>query len=168
MTNIDHRLHNEICAAGQLKEHLQVIENMDVETVRDTIEGQYQLNELIALATEEGMVDATLCNSIQEMIDKLKDRKDRIEKRISLRREAILAAMVTAEIHKLEVPTATLSRKKLPPTALILEEAEIPSDFWEPQAPKLSKKAVLEALKAGQRVPGAQLSNGGETLQIRT
>ncbi|MGE0857439.1 MAG: siphovirus Gp157 family protein [Hyphomicrobiaceae bacterium] len=45
--------------------------------------------------------------------------------------------------------------------------SRIPSEFWKPQPPRLDKKVVLDALKAGAVVPGAELSNGGETLSMR-
>jgi Siphovirus Gp157 len=50
---------------------------------------------------------------------------------------------------------------------LILDEAILPAKFWKAQDPKLDKKAVLDALKAKEDVPGASLSNGGETISIR-
>jgi hypothetical protein len=53
------------------------------------------------------------------------------------------------------------------PKAIILNEADIPSKFWKAQDPKLDRKAVLDALKAKEAVAGAELSNGGETIQIR-
>ena len=46
-------------------------------------------------------------------------------------------------------------------------EALIPAKFWKPQDPKLDRAAVAEALKAGETVPGASLSNGGLSLSIR-
>jgi hypothetical protein len=101
------------------------------------------------------------------MEDDLAARRDRIEKRIALRKVAILVAMQSGEIQKIETPAGTISRKAVPPSALILDEAAIPAEFWKPQDPKLDKKAVLDALKAKQDVPGAQLSNGGETIQTR-
>jgi hypothetical protein len=50
---------------------------------------------------------------------------------------------------------------------VITDEHAIPQAFWRPQPPKLDRKAIGEALKAGQAVPGAQLSNGGTTLAIK-
>ena len=75
--------------------------------------------------------------------------------------------MSMAELKKLELPQATISRKPTPAKALILDEAAIPARFWKPSDPKLDKKAVLDALKAGEAVPGTSLSNGGETIAIR-
>ena len=70
-------------------------------------------------------------------------------------------------LRKLELPTATLSIKAVPAKAEITDEALLPSKFFKAQDPKLDKKAVLDALKAKEDVPGAVLSNGGETLSIR-
>lgn len=168
MSDIDHKLHRAIQAADILKVQLQEIAGDDVEVIRDTIEGEIDLKELIAAAAEQNVIDASSVTAVEELISKLRDRKDRIEKRIAMRRVAILTAMQSGEILKLETPAGTISRKDVPRSALILEESEIPSDYWKPQEPKLDKKAVLDALKAGTVVPGAQLSNGGETIQIRT
>jgi hypothetical protein len=75
--------------------------------------------------------------------------------------------MLMAEIDRLELPTHTLTIKATPPKAVITDEAALPSKFFVPQDPKLSLKAVSEALKSNEHVPGATLSNGGSTLQIR-
>lgn len=165
--DIDHKLHQAIQAADVLKAQLQEIAGDDVEVIRDTIEGEIDLRGLICLAAQENVTDAAQVNGIEDLIAKLRDRKDRIEKRIGMRKVAIHTAMQAGEIQKIETPAGTISRKAVPPSALILEEAQIPSEFWKPQEPNLDKKAVLDALKAGTAVPGAQLSNGGETIQVR-
>lgn len=168
MADIDYMLHAATTASDVLKEQLREIAGDDLDTIRDTIEGEVDLRGLICLAAEQNVTDAGLVNGLAETINKLAARKDRIEKRIGLLRVAILAAMQSGEIKSLETPAGTITRKAVPPTALILSEAEIPSQYWKPQDPKLDKKAVGEALKAGKEVPGAMMSNGGETIQIRT
>ena len=168
MSDIDHKLHQAIQAADVLKAQLQEIAGDDVEVIRDTIEGEIDLRGLISIAAEQNVVDAAQVTGVEELISRLRDRKDRIEKRIAMRRVAMLTGMQAGEIQKLETSAGTISRKAVAPTALILEESQIPSEFWKPQEPKLDKKAVLDALKDKRDVPGAQLSNGGETIQIRT
>lgn len=167
MADIDHMLHTAIRDADVLKAHLIEIAGDDVDVIRDTLEGEIDLKGLICIAAEENAKDAALATSIRELKDRLTERLDRVEKRISLRKTAILSAMQAGEIHKIETPAGTISRKALPPQALILDEALIPSDYFKPQDPKLDKKAVLDALKAKAEVPGAMLSNGGETIQTR-
>jgi hypothetical protein len=154
-------------AADVLKAHIREIAGDDIDVIADTIEGEIDLRGLICLAAEENLRDTTMTKAIRQMEDDLAARRDRIEKRIALRKVAILVAMQSGEIQKIETPAGTISRKAVPPSALILDEAAIPAEFWKPQDPKLDKKAVLDALKAKQDVPGAQLSNGGETIQTR-
>lgn len=167
MSDVDHLLHEAIKAADVLKAHLREIAGDDLDVIRDTLEGEIDLRGLIALAAEQNVCDATLVGGIADAIDRLKERKDRIEKRIALRRVAILTAMQSGEIKSIETPAGTITRKPVPPSVLILDEAEIPASFWKAQDPKLDKKAVGEALKAGTEVPGAMMSNGSETIQIR-
>lgn len=169
MADVDHLLHKHTKAAEVLKEHIRKIAGEDdTDLIRDMIEGETPLRNLIAWGAEQNVTDAGMVDGLKEAIAKLIDRKARIEQRIELRRVALLAAMQTAEIQKIETPAGTLSRKAVPPTALILEESLIPSAYFVAQDPKLDKRAVLVALKEGKEVPGAQLSNGGETLQVRT
>lgn len=168
MSDVDHLLHTTTRAVDVLKEQLREIAGDDEQAVTDTIEGEFDLPGLIAMAAEQNLTDASIVNGIKQAEEKLAARRDRIEKRISLRRVAILAAMQAGNIKTLETPAGTITRKPLPPSALILEEDKIPASYWKASDPKLDKRAVLDALKAGQVIPGAQLSNGGETLQVRT
>jgi len=83
--------------------------------------------------------------------------------------------------------------RTLPPDVVVVQESEIPSEFFVPQPPpppKLDKVALRNALKARQAqieavagfadaearqaalapfpaIPGATLNNGGFSLQIR-
>lgn len=168
MADIDHMLHTATSAADVLKAQLIEIAGNDPDALHDTIEGEIDLVGLISMAAEENLKDDALVDGTTTLINELVARRDRIKKRIGMRRVAILAAMQAGEIKKLETPAGTLSRKAVPPSALVLEEAKIPAEFWRAVDPALDKRAVLEALKAGHEVPGAMLSNGGETLAVRT
>ena len=50
---------------------------------------------------------------------------------------------------------------------MVTDEAAVPEPFWRPQPPKLDRRALAEALKTGQSIPGATLSNGGTTLSLK-
>ena len=162
-----HAMHLEIKAADVLRAHIADIADGDEILVRDTIEGQTSLRELIAIVCSEIVIDGVQVNGIASLMNSLKDRKVRIEQRIAMKRAACLAAMSIAEIKTIETPSGTLTRKNVPQSALIIDEAEIPAKFWKPSEPTLDKRAVLDALKSKEVVPGAQLSNGSETLQIK-
>lgn len=167
MADVDYLLHTATQAADVLKAHLREIAGDDVDVIRDTLEGEIDLRGLICLAAEQNALDVAQVNGVAALINVLQARKGRIEKRIAMRRVAILAAMASGEIKSIETPAGTISRKAVPPSVLILEEASIPAEFWKPSDPRLDKKAVADALKAGREVPGATMSNGGETIQIK-
>ena len=167
MSAVDHLLHQATRAADVLKEQLREIAGDDLEVIADTIEGEIDLHRLISWAAEENGRDTAQINGISDYIKRLKDLQDRIEKRVAMRRAAMLTAMQAGEIKRVDSPAGTITRKAVAPKVLILEEASIPAEFWKPSDPKLDLRAVGEALKAGKTVEGAMMSNGSETIQVR-
>jgi hypothetical protein len=160
-------IRNEAEAAKELLANIRDVIADDDEAREDAIEGETNLKEAIGAAVMRVAEIDALSEAIKAQADKLRSRRDRLDNQADLLRAAIASAMQTAEIDKLELPTHTLTVKATPPKAVITDEAAIPSRFFVPQDPKLSLKAVGDALKAGEQVPGATLSNGGSTLQIR-
>ena len=160
-------LEREMDAARILREHLADVAGDDADLIRDMIEGETSVYDLIDVAIEQLARDAAAVMGIEAFAEKLASRRHRLERRQEAFRVAIRTAMEVAEMHKRETPIATVTRKALPPKLITKDEAAIPSQFWTPQPPKLDRKAVLDALKSGTAIPGAELSNGGETLQLR-
>lgn len=142
-------------------------EQDDPQLILDMIEGSTELHEAILVVHDEIQEDAILAGGLKAAIETLQSRQARIEKSIETRRQIILSAMVKAEIDTIKSPVVTLSTKNTPPKTIITEEAQIPAKFWKAQDPTLDKRALAEALKAGEIVPGAELSNGGITLGVR-
>jgi hypothetical protein len=160
-------LSREADAAQSLLANLRDIIGDDEQAATDAIEGETNLIETITAVVHRINEIAAHKDGIKDYVGRVKSRLERLERQEELMRTALLSAMATAGLKKLELPTATITLKATPPSATIISEADIPPQFWKPQEPKLDKKAVLDALKAKQDVPGAMLSNGGETLQIR-
>ena len=168
MADEEHKLHRQIGAAIALKHSLKETLGDDDEAIRDMIEGETDLHEMIERVVMSMDEDGMLVTGLAARIDELSERKRRIENRISSKRAMVEQAMVIGEVETLERPTFTLSLRRVPPKAEVTDESLIPSSYWQPQPPKLDKKALLGALKEGASVPGATLSNGGIALQIRT
>lgn len=160
-------LERETDAARVLRDHLAEISGDDAELIRDMIEGETSIRELIDAAVEQIGRDRAAVMGIDAFMEQQANRKHRLERRQEAFRVAVRVAMEVAELSKHDLPIATVSRKPLGPKLVTTDEAAIPSAFWKPQPPKLDRKAVTDALKDKQQVPGAELSNGGETLQIR-
>lgn len=139
----------------------------DPQLILDTIEGETDLAEACAVVWEETLEDETMITGINAMICTLQARQARLERSIETRRGIILMAMDRAGVGTIKTPLATLSVTVTPRKVIVTDEAQIPARFWQPQDPKLDRKALGEALKASEPVPGATLSNAGITLTAR-
>jgi hypothetical protein len=167
MTDVSHRLIQETKAANILREQIKAVAGDDEQLLADSIEGETNIHEMLAKVVEQIVTDGALVDGIGEARKRLQERQDRIEKRIGWFRTAAASAMEVAGIKKKETAFGTISLKNVPPGAIITDEAAIPSEFWKVPEPRLDKRSVLEALKGGVAVPGAELGNGGISVQIR-
>lgn len=166
--NLHRKLDVEAEAAKALLANIRDVIGDDEQAAADAIEGETNLREIISEAIERITELEAFEKAIKDREKALKERRDRFARQAELLRTAVLLAMETAGIKKLEFDHATVSQRPTPPSVTVTDEADIPSRFWVPQDPKLDKKALLDALKAGVDVPGAELSNGGLTLSIRS
>ncbi len=160
-------LHQQTEAARVLLANMRDVIGDDEDLTISTIEGETGLLEAIDEAINRLSEIKSLCAGTQSRMDELKTRNDRYEMQAERLRTAILGAMQIAGVRKLERPEATVSLRPVPAKAVIKAEADIPAEYWKATAPKLDLKALTAALKDGASIPGAELSNGGETISIR-
>lgn len=142
-------------------------EDADPKLILDTIEGETNLAEACAVVLEQTLEDEILLEGLGAKIVELQTRKGRMEKSIESRRGIILMAMDKAGLQTIKSPLGTMTARPTPPKAVVTDEAQIPARFFKPQDPKLDRAALAEALKGGETIPGASLSNGGLSLSIR-
>lgn len=169
MSNEEHKLHRQIRAATILRESIRASGEDDEDLIRDMIEGETTLHEMIDRVIASMDEDEILISGLADKITDLSERKRRLDDRIGRKRSMLEQAMVVGEIQKLECPTCTLSIRATPPKLVVEDEAAIPAKFWKAVAPTLDKKALGDALKeegAGP-IPGVSLSNGGISLTKR-
>ncbi len=167
MSDIARNVKIEGEAARSLLANIRDVIGDDDEMAMTAIEGETELKECISEAVDRISELNSHCEALDLRIKDLSERRARFDVQAERIKTAVFAAMGQAEIRKLELPQATLSVRADRPKAEIVDEALVPSKFWKAKDPVLDKKAVLEALKAKEDVPGAALSNGGETLSIR-
>lgn len=158
-----YRLNKETEAANALRDALSTD---DDDLLRDMIEGETSLHEMIGKTVESLDEDTMLSDALKVRIADLRTRADRIVARIATKRAAIEQAMVIGDLKSLELPTLTATVKRTAPGLQITDESIIPASYWKAKDPVLDKKALKDALKDGS-VPGAQLDNGGVALQLR-
>lgn len=164
---MDRKLHLEIQAAERLKEKLIATYGEDAELIRDMVEGETSLHEAIAYAALElAAVDGEK-EGIKAAIAKLEERLARHAKKAEGIRDGIQTAMETAELTSLKTPAATLSMRASPLRVEISDPAALPEAFMVQPPPSPDKRAIASALKAGEAVPGASLSNQPPALSVR-
>lgn len=163
----DRKLHLEMEAAQRLKDKLTATYGDDVDLIRDCIEGETSLREAIGRASLELAAVEGEKEGVEIAIAKLKARLTRHCKRAEGIREAIQAAMETAELDSLKTPAATLSLRASPSSVEVTDQAALPAIFLKQPPPTVDKKAIHAALKSGEAIPGAVLSNQPPSLSVR-
>ena len=103
----------------------------------------------------------------------LKDEEGRLYKKrkqkelaVSRMKSMMQHTMETIGVKKMTAGVFDFTIRDNQPSVHVLNESVIPEEYFVPQEPKLDKKALLAALKAGKAVDGAQLGFG-RTLLMR-
>jgi hypothetical protein len=163
------QLNSALYRHSELRRRLLEAEpEIDEVTLLDTLEGLTDLNEAIAEIVRSALLDASYISGLRQRIDEMRQRLDRLEARHDRKRTAVLEAMEAAGIAKIAEPDFTVTLKAVPPSVCITDETAIPEWFWIPQPARLDKRSLLDTLKAGTGVTGAELANRHNSLAIRT
>ncbi len=123
-------------AARLLKEQIAQLAAGDTEFIRDTLEGEIDFEEIARALLASLGDDEALMAGLKTYGDDLSARRDRIAGRIQLKRALLASALAIAERPKLELDIGTLSLTQVPPKAQVIEEADIPASYWQPQPPQ--------------------------------
>jgi hypothetical protein len=51
---------------------------------------------------------------------------------------------------------------------MVIDEAAVPSIYWEPREPRLNRQELVTDLKHGAEIAGVTLSNPEPVLSVRT
>jgi hypothetical protein len=142
--------------------------DLDERTLADTVEGLTDLHEIVAAIIRSALTDEALAKGLRGRIKEMQQRLERLEDRVSKRRGVARDVMLETGIKRIAAPDFTVSIRDGSPSLIVTDEAAIPTTYWQPQAPKLDRLAVLGALKQGNQVSGAALSNNQPELSVRT
>ena len=140
---------------------------IDDETLRDTLEGLTDFSDMIAVMIRSAIEDAAMAKGLKGLLEELRGRLERLERRADKKRELAQEAMEQGGYEKLTQPDFTASLRQNRASLTIVDEAEIPEDFWLPQPPKLSRTLLRDELERGVSVPGALLGNAARSLSVR-
>ena len=141
---------------------------IDEQTLADTVEGLTDLHEIVAAIIRSALADEALATGLKCRIAEMQDRLDRLQDRASKRRQIAKDVMVELDLKKITAPDFTVSIRPGMPALLVLDEAAVPSIYWEPSDPRLNRQGLLSELKDGADIKGVTLSNPEPVLSVRT
>ena len=141
---------------------------IDEQTLADTVEGLTDLHEIVAAIVRAALADEALATGLKGRIAEMQDRLARLQDCAAKRRQIAKDVMVELDIKKITAPDFTVSIRPGMPSLLVLDEAAVPSIYWQPVAPKLNRQGLLSELKEGADIKGVALSNPEPVLSVRT
>lgn len=97
------------------------------------------------------------CDILRAEEKRLADRRRSRENSIARLKSYLQENMVLTGRQKVATPLYTISLQKNPPSVKVVDETAIPAGWWIPSAPKLDRAGLLQELKLGHAIPGAEL-----------
>ena len=140
---------------------------IDEQTLTDTVEGLTDLHEIVGAIIRSALADEALATGLKGRIAEMQDRLDRLQDRASKRRQIAKDVMVELDLKKLTAPDFTASIRAGTPALMVIDEAAVPSIYWEPREPRLNRQELVADLKQGAEITGVTLSNAEPVLSVR-
>jgi len=141
---------------------------IDEQTLADTVEGLTDLHEIVAAIVRSAFGDEAMATGLKSRIAEMQERLARLQDRASKRRQIAKDVMVDLDLKKITAPDFTVSVRPGMPALLVLDEAAVPSVYWQPGAPRLNRQDLLSELKEGGDIQGVALSEPEPVLSVRT
>ena len=141
---------------------------IDEQTLADTVEGLTDVHEILAAIVRAALADEALATGLKGRIAEMQDRLDRLQDCAAKRRQIAKDVMIELDIKKITAPDFTVSIRPGMPSLFVIDEAAVPSIYWEPVAPRLKRLELLSELKQGSEITGVTLSNPAPVLSVRT
>ena len=141
---------------------------IDEQTLANTVEGLTDLHEILTAIIRAALTDQALATGLKGRIAEMHGRLDRLEARASKRRQIAKDVMVELDLKKLAAPDFTASVRPGMPALMVIDEAAVPSVYWEPREPRLNRQGLAADLRKGAEIAGVALSNPEPVLSVRT
>jgi Gp157 protein len=141
---------------------------IDEQTLADTVEGLTDLHEIVAAIVRAALADEALATGLKGRIAEMQDRLARLQECAAKRRQIAKDVMIELDVKNITAPDFTVSVRPGMPALLVLDEAAVPSIYWEPREPRLNRQGLVNDLKQGAEIGGVILSNPEPVLSVRT
>lgn len=138
----------------------------DPECLLDTLEGLTDLTDQLAALVRSAVSDEAKLEGLTQYQIKLAERRAALRERAERKRRLALNYMTELDIKKIITPDLSITRKRVAPAVIIADEAALPDNLMRVKR-EPDKTAIKAELLSGKPVPGATLSNGSETLQVK-
>ena len=120
---------------------------IDEQTLADTVEGLTDLHEIIAAIVRAALADEAHATGLKSRVAEMENRLTRMHDRAVKRRQIVKEVMVELEIKKIIAPDFTISIRPGMSALLVLDEAVVPSIYWQPSAHGLTAETVIVGLE---------------------
>lgn len=157
----------EIAEAQRLKDWILKQGEEDPELIRDMIEGETDLFKIRDWAIKRYLDENTFAAAIKERSDDLAARKKAAEARADKMRLLLIDIMNITGERTYRGPEATITLKVKEASLIVTDESALPAEYWREKR-EVNKTAINEAHEKGIAIPGTVLSNGGQSLTIRS
>jgi Siphovirus Gp157 len=141
---------------------------IDDQSLADTVEGLTDLHEILTAIIRAALADQAFASGLDGRIGEMQARRDRLQDRAAERRRIAKDVMVELNLKKLAAPDFTASIRPGTPALMVIDEAAVPSIYWEPREPRLNRQELANDLKQGAEIAGVALSNPEPVLSVRT
>lgn len=150
--------------AGVLRDMLG--EDYDEATFFDSLDGETDFMDIVGRLVRERVEADAFETAAKAAAETYTLRARRMAERRNAVNKALGALLDAINESKVTHPLATVSRTKARVSALITDEADVPTQLCKiVRAP--DKTAILAALEAGEAVPGAELHTGERGVAVR-
>lgn len=140
----------------------------DEEALHDTIES------IDAIFEDKADGYAKVIRNMESDIEAIKaeqqrlsDRKKVLENGIQRLKDNLEQSMIALDKRKFKTQLFSFTIQKNPAKVIIDDDEAVPDAYLVPQPPKLDKKALADALKAGELTEGIAHLEQSESLRIR-
>jgi hypothetical protein len=141
---------------------------IDEHTLADTVEGLTDLHEILTAIIRAALTDEALAVGLKGRIAEMEERLGRLQDRATKRRQIAKDVMVELDLKKVAAPDFTASIRPGMRALMVIDEAAVPSIYWEPRDPRLNRQGLIADLKQGAEITGVTLSNPEPVLSVRT
>jgi len=105
-------------------------------------------------------------NAIQEEVKRLSERKKHIKNNRDRMKESLANQMEILSKRKIKTDLFSFNIQANPPSLNVLDDRDIPKEFYIEQEPKLDRRELLQTLKRGDVIKGVEIKQT-EGLRIR-